>query len=369
MRIGILTFHRAENYGALLQAYALKTYLEYLGNNVEFVDYWPKYHSEFYSLFSYNAFRKCNIKGKLYYLFVYVIRFFSKILRKKRLQRFMHHHLGLSKYPLYTDSACKTERYDVVIYGSDQIWRKHHLGGVEFDSWYFGSDNIIADNKIVYAGSMGNINNTSEDDDFLKKMMNNFDSISVRERDLQDYLGKLNVCSTFVNDPVFLLSKDEWLKIEEKPRNKGKYILFYNLLLTKESEKFAIELSKKTGMPLYEINYKSLFPRHGVNLVRSASIEQFVGLINNAEFVVSNSFHGVALSLILEKQFLAVGFGERSNRVVSLLNRLDIIDHYSEFGVENLDFRPINYQDVRKRIEVFVRQSVDYLNSSLHPNL
>lgn len=368
MKIGILTYHRAENYGALLQAYALKTYLEYLGYNVEFVDYWPEYHSEFYNLFSYNTFRKRNIKGKLYYLFVYVVRFFSKVTRKKKLQRFMHQYLGLSKCPLYTETSCKTERYDAVIYGSDQIWRKQHLGGVEFDSWYFGSDNIIADRKIVYAGSMGSIANNSEDEDYLKKMMNNFDSISVRERDLQDYLGKFDVCSTLVNDPVFLLSKEEWRRIEEKPKNKGKYIVFYNLLLTKVSESFALELSKKTGLPLYEINYKSLFPRHGVNLVRAASIEQFVGLIDNAEYVVSNSFHGVALSLILEKQFFAVGFGKRANRVVSLLNRLDIIDRYSECGVGNLDFRPINYQDVKKRIDAFVSQSVNYLNISLHQN-
>ena len=366
MKVGILTFHRAENYGALLQAYALFTYLRNMGHDVEFIDYWPQYHSDFYNLFSANVLKKLNYKGKIYYILMNLLWLLPRLVRKRKLQFFMHKHLGLSNSPMYTNNSCISNKYDIAIYGSDQIWRKQHLGGIDFDSWYFGSENVSADKKIVYAGSMGIIETKEADDEFLKNMMMHFQHISVREDDLQQYLSSLNIKSVLVNDPVFLLSKEQWRSIEEKPKQNGKYILFYNLLLTSESKKFAEILSKETNLPIREINLKRSFHNLGSRYVRTASIEQFLGLIDYAEFVVSNSFHGVAFSLIYEKQFFAVGMARRANRVVSLLNSIGIPERYSDSGRGLLALPSIDYYKTRERVNNFVEHSTGYLESTVN---
>lgn len=366
MKIGILTYHRAENYGALLQAYALMTYLKSLGHEVSFVDYWPTYHSDYFSLFSWQRFKKTSIKGKLLILIYATIWLLPRYIRKKRLKKFMHEKLGLPTSPLYTNRSCKTDRYDVVFYGSDQIWRKQNLGGVSYDNWYFGSENVVATKKIVYAGSMGIIDTTVEDDEFIEEVMNNFNSISVREQDLKLYLQRLGIESSLVMDPVFLLSKEQWMNVMNKfVGEKGKYILFYNLLNTPESKLFAERLSKEKHLPIREINKKMTFNHIGKRYLMTVSIEDFLLLINNAEYVVSNSFHGVAMSIIFKKQFYAVGMGGKASRVLSLLNSLDMKELYSATG-DNIPNYVVDYKIVADKLSCLRNYSYCYIKESLN---
>jgi Polysaccharide pyruvyl transferase. len=362
MKIGILTYHRAENYGALLQAYAMKTYLQSLGHDVSFVDYWPKYHSDYFSLFSWSRFMKAPIKGKILILMNVTVWLLPRYIRKKKLQMFMYEKLGIPALPLYTDMKSITNRYDVVVYGSDQIWRKQNLGGVGFDSWYFGSENVVATKKIVYAGSMGTIDTTAEDDSYIKKMMNNFNSISVREQDLKLYLQRLDFESSLVVDPVFLLSAEQWRNVAVKSKQKGNYILFYNLLLTPESSRFAEKLSAKKNLPIVEITKTMPISRLGGKFVTTTSVPEFLGLIDGAEYVISNSFHGVAFSIIFNKQFYAIGMRNKANRVISLLRSLGMESRYIKD--DRLD--DISISLIQKEgdgiLNSLVRDSINYLN-------
>ena len=366
MKIGILTYHRAENYGALLQAYAMMTYLRSLGHEVSFVDYWPKYHSEYFKVFSLKAFIRSSLKNKLVKLNRLLLMGRTLYQRKRTMQEFMFNQLGLPKRPQYEDRNLVTEEgYDVVVYGSDQIWRKQNMGGVGFDEWYFGSDNVRADKKIVYAGSMGKIDTDAQDDIYIKKKMSNFDVIAVRESDLQDYLAKLNVSSVQVVDPVFLLSKQDWDKLVVPPRHKGKYILFYNLLNTRESISFAKQLSRQHGLPIYEITKKTSVFSGKSHLIHNASIGEFLGLLKDAEYVVSNSFHGVAFSIIYEKRFYAVGMGTKANRVVSLLDSVGMAERYIYPHQNNMSEIEIDYNKTSPKLKSIVEKSKDYLSSAL----
>ena len=367
MRIGILTYHRAENYGALLQAYATMTYLRSLGHDVTFVDYWPQYHSDYFGLFSIGAFRKRNIKGKIAMLFRLALWGIPKYIRKKRLQGFMHERLSLSKNPVYFDDDCITDSYDAVVYGSDQIWRKQNLGNVVYDSWYFGSDNVRAKKKVVYAGSMGTINMDAEEEAYVIQQMNHFDALSVREKDLQDFLFSKGIKAQLVCDPVFLLPKEEWNEVAMLPTSKKKYILFYNLLNSQESVSFANQLSSKTGLPIVEINKKMTLPRFvSRRYVSCASVEQFLCLIRDAAYVVSNSFHGVAFAILFEKNFFATGMGRKANRVISLLESAGISDRYiNNNGVPNNCDKPILYDSVKDKIDLLREMSMYYLNQSI----
>lgn len=365
MKIGILTYHRAENYGALLQAYALKTYLQRMGHDVSFVDYWPMYHSDYFSIFPKEWFKSRNIKGKIVVILMFLLWCVPKYLRKYRLQRFMYKYFDISKHVAYVNDNDHTYHYDVVVYGSDQIWRKQNLGNVGYDKWYFGADNVSADRKITYAASMGSISVTKKDNDYVKKQMSHFLNISVREDDLQEYMSAIGVKSKLVIDPVFLLSLKDWQKITEPIPVKGRYILFYNLLNTPESVQFVNNLSKEKGIPVVEIN-KQLSVSKFLNkrYVSCSSVEHFLRLIMDAEFVVSNSFHGVAFSIIFEKQFYAVGMLGRSSRVKSLLTSLGIPEKYSNDG-NYFDNMIIDYSIVKNRLNELITYSKDYLNSSL----
>lgn len=366
MKIGIITYHRAENYGALLQAYALRTYLQSQGHEVSFVDYWPDYHVNYFKVFSWNRFKGATWKIKIKFLLEAILWLKPKKIRRKRLQCFIHERLGLTEKPLYSEKTKTTEHYDVVVYGSDQIWRKQNMGGVGFDDWYFGADNVVADKKIVYAGSMGTVKTTEKDDEYVKKMMRNFEHISVREADLAAYLKDLGVTSQQVIDPVFLLSKEEWEAVADKKQEKGEYILFYNLLNRPESVRFAEQLSKETGLPIKEINKKMSFKHLSKRYISGASVEEFLRLIHDAEYVVSNSFHGVAISLIFHKQFFAVGFGERGNRVKSLLNSIGLNRRYLEdITGSSMSDMAINYYDVQGKLDNLIYISTTYLHKTV----
>lgn len=366
MKIGILTYHRAENYGALLQAYATRTFLKGLGYEVDFVDYWPVYHSEYYKVFSMASFKRSSLKGKLTKLGRLILVGHKLCQRKRIMLHFIHEQLGLPLRPEYEGANEVTKPYDAVIYGSDQIWRKQGLGGVEFDDWYFGSDNVQAKKKIVYAGSMGKIATNAQDDAYVKEQMAHFGQISVREDDLLEYLKGLGVNSVRVCDPVFLLSRKQWEEISVAPKIKQQhYILFYNLLITKESAAFAKALSVETGLPVYEITKKtSLFSRD-THLISDASVGEFLGLVRGADYVVSNSFHGVAFSIILEKQFFAVGMGEKANRVISLLNSVGLSDRYRESAQQFISSSKIDYSQVKRFLDVVIGESKDYLINAL----
>ncbi len=362
MKIGILTYHRAENYGALLQAYALRTFLQQQGHEVSFVDYWPKYHVEHYRIFSPVKFKKLGVKGKINYLFVSLLWFIPKYKRKHRLEKFMCNRLQLDGSIKYLNDKDVTEPYDLVVYGSDQIWRRQSIHNKDYNPWYFGAANVVSKKKITYAASMGIIDTNEQDDEHIKEWLKNFDALSVRELDLKKYVEKLGYRAQLVCDPTFLLSKKEWSKLYQSVEN-GKYILFYNLLNSSESLKFANALSRLTGLPVKEINMefnlKHIFSKR---YFTCASVEQFLQLIEGAEYVVSNSFHGVAMSLIFEKQFWAVGFGAKASRVVSLLNSVGLSERFCRGEEVPLTLPCIKYDEpMKKRLNDMVFNSMLYL--------
>lgn len=363
MKIGILTYHRAENYGALLQAYALRTFLRQQGYEAEFVDYWPEYHVEHYRVFSKKIFRQRNIKGKLMYLKRYLQWGVWRYKRKKRLNRFTREYLGVPQTITYQADNDVCDKFDVVVYGSDQIWRKQNFPGCPgFNYWYFGSDNIKAAKKIAYAASMGKLDVSKEEMEGLKPYLEKFSHITVRESNLKTLLEDYGIKTELVLDPVFLIGRDVWSKIAAQPQKKGKYLLFYNLLNTKESIDFAEQLSKDLRLPIVEINMIIDYAHLGSRFVRSASIPQFLSLIENADCVVSNSFHGVAFSLIFEKQFFALGIGNNAERVVSLLEQIGLSERYVS-GKKPAGL--IDYNVVRPKLEAVIERSKSIIKSMI----
>ena len=237
-----------------------------------------------------------------------------------------------------------------------------------FDFWYFGSDNVQT-RKIAYAASMGCIDVNEDEKTVLRKHLLGFEAISVREDSLKEWLTSIGIQSQIVCDPVFLLGKDIWLSLANKASEQPAYlhyILVYNLLGQTSTVNFAQRLSQDKNLPIVEVNKKYAPFTRGPRYCRTARVEYFLSLLAHADYVVSNSFHGVALSLIFQKQFFAVGMGPRAGRVTSLLNSLRIPGRYTD-AWQNVP--PIDYTVVTLLLSDMARSSSAFIQDSISNHL
>lgn len=364
MKIGILTYHRAHNYGALLQAYALQTYLRKLGHKVEIIDYWPDYHAENYQLIPH--FKAQSFKGKVKSILLLTIGY-SRTLKLSRLyKKFIHEQFCVPHKPRYeSKEAMKEIEYDVVVYGSDQIWRRSDFPLFKgYSDVYFGNYPIKVKRKITYAASMGVIDVDDEDKANIRQMLANFDAISVREEALKQLIDDITGNPVpLVLDPVFLLEKEEWLQLITQPITaiQDKYILFYQLMKSDEAILFTNRLEALYGYKVIEILGRVEPMLFGDRYLQTASPTDFISLIKNAEIIVSTSFHGVAFSLLFEKQFYALGMKNNSGRVKSLLDKLDI-SHRLLSDTNQIDLKDkIDYDKVNVKIANLIHKSKHYL--------
>lgn len=360
MKIGILTFHRSQNYGALLQAKALQDYVRELGHEVSFVDYWPDYHEEMYKPFSWQKFKMLTIKGKVRYIFEFIFTCIRLNKRRANTRNYIRRYLNITN----------DKKFDLVLYGSDQIWRKQHQPTYDwFNPVHWGEGYVETSHKVAYAASMGQIEiETPKDREFIKSHLNQYDAVSIREKDLIDRLIKeFGLDYPMVCDPVFLLTKDNWIQhVDMRYIPKKKYILYYRLQNIKATDKMVEELKKKTGDEVIEMRGYIPFFHYGKKYLFTADAQEFISLIYGADYVVTSAFHGIAMSIIFEKQFFFTSQKHQSNRVASLLDKLGLENRFSagEASDVNIEDR-IDYNLVRPKLDDFANQSRFWLNQQI----
>ncbi|NLM67285.1 MAG: polysaccharide pyruvyl transferase family protein [Enterococcus sp.] len=361
MKIGILTYHRSHNYGALLQAYALKEFLNKQGyRDVEFIDYFPDYHIQMYANIKPKEFGLLPYKKKIKYPFYLIFKYYplyrTREKRRKSFNRF------IKKYLIKKNEGIKNINYDVVIYGSDQIWRKQKKNECPgFNEIYFGDKKIKAKKRMAFSASMGEIEIDSKDVIFLNRSLKRFSAISVRENDLFNLVKDIAECPMeHTLDPVFLLGKKEWDDIIPQKLIKGKYLLFYNFLENAAILDIVEFISSKTGLIVIELIGKINKREYTPNSRIYDGPENFLSLIKYADFIVTSSFHGVALSIIFEKQFYAC-LSYKVQRVFSLLSIFGIgerlIDSVQDINLQNL----INYDDLSCFVKQERQKSIQFL--------
>lgn len=353
MKIGILTYHRSHNYGALLQAIALRKVLQGMGHIVTYIDYWPEYHQHMYAIFNPVAFKSMGIRGKYGYLKTMVKTW------KYRKERIKNFNAFIAEYiEPYVSSV--SEDYDLIIHGSDQIWRKQPEMNT-YNPIYFGKHKILTKKRITYAASMGILPDSNTDKDILKTYLSELNKISVRETDLKTLVEHLGYTCEQHLDPTLLLKGEEWVSLMNIPRkSERKYVLFYHLLDNSfdvnEIEAFARE-RKMEMVTIYSWAKK----KENIHEITTANPLQFLELIYNAEFVFTSSFHGLVFSLLFEKQFLAA-FSTNAGRAMSILSQLELSNrllHPMSRVPSTLDY--IDYPIVSKRMDSQRMGSLRYL--------
>lgn len=366
-KIGILTFHRAINYGAFLQAFALKTYLQKINHSAKIIDYWPVGHEIVYEVFSKDIFRQLPLLRKIKYIVRYFLIYKKANERKNKMEALMYKHFDIGSSPKYnTPQGLSDVQEDIVIYGSDQIWWKSKLKNYEGFDWAYWGDYIPkSSKKIAYAASMGVINNSEQDRIEISQRLCNFASIAVRETMLRDAICNLtDKPIDIVCDPVFLLDRDEWSQVVKPIKTPPKYVLLFNLMGAQDALRLAKRKALEMKIPLVEVTSKVLPLKYGKYCIQTADAFEFLYLVKNAEFVVTSSFHGTAFSVIFKKQFYSLGMNNNSGRVQSLLASINLHDRLIT-DIDKLDNTIINYTRVEDFLQNYINHSKSYIKESI----
>jgi polysaccharide pyruvyl transferase WcaK-like protein len=370
LNVKILTFHRANNHGAALQSFALKNTIQKLGHSVEFIDYWSFDHHGDYQLIP--KFRRSSSRSLFTGILQLVFKILPIIMRRKRFNSFRKKYLIKEGSVLRNKNDLKEISCDLIILGSDQIWRKSNYNGLNQFEWEYFGDSFNKEIPIIsYAASMGVINVTENDIRDILKHLSKFQSISVRESNLRNLIienGIKNVSK--VLDPCMLLTKNEWINKFNIDSKSKKYILVYNLRENPKVDKVASQLSKELDVKIVRITGNANNWNYTNFLEQGGGPIEFLSLIKNSEFVISSSFHGVVFSIVFEKQFFASGMQPNSERVTSLLDEIGIGERYID--TDNLNdkviesiLNKIDYKSIKNKLNLKIDESIDFLKSEL----
>lgn len=366
MRIGLLTFHCAHNYGAILQTLATLTFLKKKGLEVEVVDYRPDFLIKPYAVFRLKYYFARNIKTLLFRFCTEFFNIGARYSRWRIFDDFIKRKINRAKYdPFFCN------RYDYIIIGSDQVWSKDLSCGF-FDDCYIA--NVSRDDSckvLSYAASKGSSVLSYQDYSFLSRKLKTFYAVSVREESLQSELYEHGINSTLVCDPVFLLYKNDWLQLtalEKKIEINGKYVLVYEVVENSRVLDQAMKFAKKYNWNVVYVEpiFKKRKKKEGVRYILNANPFQFIDLINNAEYIITTSFHGTAFSVILRKDFYTLSLsGEIDSRSSSLLKQIGLSNRMVSL-TSVLNKTNVNYEQVEFLINNYILLSKSFLLDSLN---
>ena len=349
MKVGILTLHRAINYGAVWQCWALKRMCEKLGHDVEVIDYNPFGH------YTYSGFLRHRPDKALSY--VRNFRFFNRFV-----DSMLNPTIHTESHEWIMNNPPKDDAY---IVGSDTVWC-HGVVGDLINSYLldFAPNSV---RKIAYAASVGGAVDANVE--IFKKHLPSFHSIAVREPmfldDLSEWAGKdvVDVC-----DPTLLLTANDYQSVEKKKRVPKHYILVFDLAgdpFLKEAactlkKKFGYKILNATGKYLKwaDVNYFGLRPQEWLYIMR------------NADMVCTNSFHGTAFSIIFERPFVCCqakngGRSKTNGRAENLLTQTNLMLNYITEMSQIIDWNGTNYENSRDAIKAYRQRSILYLQNAL----
>lgn len=359
MRIKTITCHNVYNLGASLQAYALAAYLQGQGHEVQIIDYQPLYlrhyrlagvpNPRFDKPLLREAYQIAKFPGRLY------DRLTSK--QKKAFDRFTAEYLPVTQTTYSDIAALRADppEADLYIAGSDQIWNPLFQNGK--DPAFFLDFVPEGKRRISYAASFAVEGLEKQDADRMKPWLEKLDAVSVRESSGVALLADMGIKGVQVVDPVFLLTKDAWEKIAVLPPMQD-YILVYDFDNSPKIKKISQAVSRQTGKKIV-----SLFPVDWADEIwANAGPCEFLGAIQNAGIVLSNSFHATAFSLIFQKDFYVVNRSEGINaRMKDLVGDLGLTDRLI-CAVPNA-ISAIDYPNVVPLLEKKIIASKDYLTA------
>lgn len=374
IRVGLMTFHAAHNYGSVLQAYATQKNIENLGYDCEIINYRLPNQLEYYNkLISTKFGKKAFLRGILS-----LSEFLQRREKREKFESFIHEKLRLSNGEIHTfqELSKMSLPYATLVTGSDQVWNTHctaefanepadSIRGYFLD---FGPDSI---KRIAYSASIGSM--SKDEIAVFQKQLQKYDAISVREKDGAEIISRLlNRSVENTLDPTLLLNRKEWLDFAGEPKTvpQNPYIFVYTLTKsTKQYYKMLSEIKAFAKRRNLEVVCVSPFRPgllNGVKTDNACGPLDFLQYLANASLVITDSFHGTAFSINLEVPFYTLNIG-RDFRKQLLLEKVKLFDrliHSTEDFIEIKDYS-CDFTESRKLLEKERECSIQYLRNAL----
>lgn len=381
-KIGIMTlYYKNNNYGGVAQAYALNKYFINLGYDSELISY-NKEKSDL-NLVNKNK----NVKMIAKRCFNKAKKIMNKTIEKKleknyseglrmRADNLENFRNSIPHSKVYDSKNINeiAEKYDIFVTGSDQVWNPGVINNAYVFS-FLDSKNIFS-----YASSLAVTEVTNQYIDFMKKELKKYNHISVREQQSKEILEKaIEKKVEWVVDPTLLLERKEWDSLLETPLIEDKYIFSYMIGDSKEQRKKIKEFSKKKNLKLVTIPYikngnKFEFRiedyRFGDKQMLDITFENFLNLIKNAEYIITDSFHAVCFSYIFKKEFYVFekeSLISTSSRIYSLLELFGTLNRIIKNKIPTQD-NFLDYNKIDENILPMIEQSKKYIQTALYSN-
>ncbi len=366
-KIGIITFHAAFNFGSMLQAYALQTFLQKQGHEVEIINFRSNAQKEMYAFpTSVNSFMRFFQICKRVLLHPEATAYLKH--KWRRFNEFLNTQLNLTKeYETLEELKNAGFEYDLIIYGSDQIW---NTTAKDFNTVYVESFCGSA-KKIAYAVSMGPFPEKT-DSELLKPFLNDFAGLSFREE------RSANIIRPFLSgkefqlacDPSLLLEGKEYFPLfEGEPLIPGRYIYCYTPYLIDDILPLVEKIGADTNLPVVINNYcsKKIVKKYPHVYLSNGGPCEFINLIKYSEFTFGHSFHLLTFSLTFEKEFYLID-SKHDSRLDFMLDKFSLSSRRI-MGKDIIDHRfvrtGIDYDRINKELNCFRGFSFDFLTANI----
>jgi len=364
MKVGVVTFHSANNYGATLQTWALQKVLKDLGADASVINYHPDVIDALYDPMQLS-------KGPKRYAKILKLKMQGSkgLKRYNKFQKFLKKNFKLTgDFRTYDQLKAANLALDAYIVGSDQVWNPTHIGG--YDPAYYLEFAQAGAKKISYAASVGTDYINPKYKDNMKNALSTFTAISVRERSIKPAIEELAGRPVeVVLDPTLLLERKDYDEIKVKSSISEPYILLYMIEKNPQVITLANKLSVSLGMPVIQRRpIKGL--TNELPPFYTADAGEFLGLIEGASYVISNSFHGTVFSIIYGKPFISMLHSDTGSRVVDLLTELDLKSHivYDLADFQGISNFKLDIEAVSQRLGKMRQSSLAFLKKSLFEN-
>lgn len=370
MKISVITLQNIRNYGSVLQTFATQKILEKMGYEVEFIDYIRESQTKSYKIKE--ALKNVPTKNK----FRYIHRKCKDILvRNKRAEKVFDGFIDANicttrcRYCCVEQLRKNTPLADIYCTGSDQMWNSGWNGGIEYS--YF-LDFVDDDKpKFAFSTSIGMTDFPENEVEMTTRLLKRYNFITMREMSGVEILEKYGIKSENVLDPTLMVNGDFWRDFSNeagKKYSKEKYILVYQLNHTHKNvdfESYVKKLSKETGLKIMAVTYG--VPRVKVydEYVHLPTMEEFVALFANAEYVVTDSFHGTSFCINLNKQFTVIYPDKYSTRLQNILKINNLQDRALSDNEKRIHNNLIDYMYVNNIMDKMRNNSLSIINDGL----
>lgn len=342
MKIAVITMHAVKNYGSTLQTYATQKVLEEKGMEIEIINYIRKKNldSNLAETWTQNdkglkkAVKKTILKPTLWR---WKKVFNSYVEKYIHVSPVIYTSEGdLRKHPVQANIFCT---------GSDQVWNSGWNNGIE-EPFYltFVPDNVP---KIALAASIGKPRLTKEECDKVFPYLRRYDYVSIRETSSVEFLKNLGFDKVeFCLDPTQLLTREQWIEHAVKYRYMPeKYVLIYQLNHDEQFDHYAVEFARRKGLPLYRICTRYDQARLSGKPLFIPQVQQWLSLVADASYVLTNSFHATAFCINLNTQFVSIFPNEYSCRIRDVLSLFGLeerrLKNYDQLDIAD---KPIDFE-------------------------